>query len=134
MEDTGLKTIIIAATLLLPIAAQAQFYPQPSYGSNVVIVPPAYPSGGDGTGGGSTMPFQSPQAGQQRLLEMLETGGIEQPARRTMPEGCVYSGQVYSDGAIVRNDAGRQVCGPRAGAEPDGSGQMPVSWRAIPGE
>jgi hypothetical protein len=121
---------MIAATLLLPIAAQAQFYPQPSYGSNVVIVPPAYPNGG----GGSTMPIPSPQAGQQRLLEMLETGGIEQPARWTTPQGCVYSGQLYSEGATVRNDAGRRVCGPRAGAEPDDSGQMPLSWRAVPGE
>ncbi len=126
--------MLIAAALLLPIAAQAQFYPQPSYGPNVVIVPPAYPNSNDGAGTGYNMPFQPPQAGQQRLLEMLETGGVEQPARRATPQGCVYSGQVYSEGAMVRNEAGRQVCGQRAGAEPDASGQMPLSWRAVPGE
>ena len=126
--------MLVAAALLLPIAAQAQFYPQPGYGPNVVIVPPAYPNNGDNTGGGVNMPFQPPQVGQQRLLEMLETGGVEQPPRRTTPQGCVYSGQVYSEGAIVRNEAGRQVCGPRTGAEPDASGQMPLSWRAVPGE
>ena len=120
--------MLIAAALLLPIAAQAQFYPQPSYGPA-----PAYPNAGDSTGSGYNMPFQPPQVGQQRLLEMLETGGVEQPARRTTPQGCVYSGQVYSEGAMVRNEAGRQVCGPRAGAEPDASGQRPLSWRAVPG-
>ena len=80
------------------------------------------------------MPFPSPQAGQQRLPEMLETGGVEQPPRQATPQGCIYSGQIYSEGAIVRNEAGRQVCGQRAGAEPDASGQMPLSWRAVPGE
>ena len=129
-----MKTMLLAATLMLPIAAQAQFYPQPSYGSNVVIVPPVYPNGGNDIGGGTNMPFPSPQAGQQRLLEMLETGGIEQPERRATPAGCIYSGQAYSEGAMVRNEAGRQVCSPRAGAEPDVSGQMPLSWHTVPGE
>lgn len=128
----------VAMVLLAPIgvstSAQAQYYPPPSYGPNVVIVPPVFPNGGDNTGGGYNMPFQSPQVGQQRLLEMLETGGIEQPVRRPTPQGCVYSGQIYSEGAVVRNDAGRQVCSPRAGAEPDASGQMPLSWHAVPGE
>ena len=128
---------MVAMTLLLPMGslatAQAQLYPQPSYGSSVVIVPPAFYGGGD-TGSGNNMPFPSPQAGQRRLLEMLETGGIEQLPRRDTPAGCIYSGQVYSEGAVVRSEAGRQLCGPRAGAEPDASGQMPLSWRAVSGE
>lgn len=112
---------------------QAQYPSRPSYGSSIVVVPPTYP-GGDNTGGSYGMPFLSPQAGQQRLLEMLDTGGVEQPPRQAAPQGCIYSGQIYSEGAIVRNEAGRQVCGQRAGAEPDASGQMPLSWRAGPGE
>ena len=128
---------VAAMTLLLPIGslaiAQAQVYPQPSYGSNVVIVPPAYPGGGN-TGAGDSMPFPSPQAGQRQLLEMLETGGIEQLPRRDTAPGCIYSGQVYPEGAVVRNEAGRQLCGPRAGAEPDASGQMALSWRPVSGE
>ena len=127
----------MAVALLLPIGvttgAEAQYSSRPSYGSSIVVVPPTYPSG-DNTGGGYGMPFSSPQAGQQRLLEMLETGGVEQPPRQATPQGCIYSGQIYSEGAIVRNEAGRQVCGQRAGAEPDASGQMPLSWRAVPGE
>ena len=127
----------IAMTVMLPIGispgAQAQYSSRPSYGSSIVVVPPTY-SGVDNTGGGYAMPFPSPQAGQQRLLEMLETGGVEQPSRQATPQGCIYSGQIYSEGAIVRNEAGRQVCGQRAGAEPDASGQMPLSWRAVPGE
>jgi len=98
----------------------------------IVVVPPTYPSGDNSDGYG--MPFPSPQAGQQRLLEILETGGVEQPPRQAAPQGCIYSGQVYLDGAIVRNEARRQVCGQRAAAEPDASGQMPLSWRAVPGE
>ena len=126
----------MAVALLLPIAvstgAHAQYPSRPSYGSSIVVVPPTYP-GGDNTGGYG-MPFPSPQAGQQRLLEMLETGGVEQPPRQTTPQGCIYSGQIYSEGAVVRNEAGRQVCGQRAGTEPDASGQLPLSWRAVPGE
>lgn len=126
----------MAVTLLLPIGlstgAQAQHPSRSSYGSSIVVVPPTY-SGGDNTGGYG-MPFPSPQAGQQRLLEMLDTGGVEQSPRHATPQGCIYSGQIYSEGAIVRNDTGRQVCGPRTGAEPDASGQMPLSWRAVPGE
>lgn len=128
---------MVAMTLLLPMGslatAQAQLYPQPSYGSSVVIVPPAFAGGGN-IGGGDNMPFPSPQAGQQRLLEMLETGGIEQLPRRDNAPGCIFSGQVYSEGTVVRNEAGRQLCGPRAGAEPDASGQMPLNWRAVSGE
>ena len=126
----------MAVALLLPIAvspvAHAQCPSRPSYGSSIVVVPPTYP-GGDNTGGYG-MPFPSSQAGQQRLLEMLETGGVKQPPHQTTPQGCIYSGQIYSEGAVVRNEAGRQVCGQRAGAEPDASGQMPLSWRAVPGE
>ena len=54
------------------------FTARPSYGSSIVVVPPTY-QGSDNTGGGYAMPFPSPQVGQQRLLEMLETGGVEQP-------------------------------------------------------
>lgn len=93
--------------MLLPIIAEARFYTEPSYGSKVVIVPPAYPTGGGNTGIVYNMPFQSPQAGQRRLLEMLETGGVEQPVRRTMQQDYVYSGLVYSEGAIVRREARR---------------------------
>ena len=129
----------ITTALLLPIGSmscvQAQPYQQRSLGPSVVIVPPAYPGSDGNTGSGYDMPFPSPQAGQQRLLEMLDTGGIERPSRGiAAPQGCIYSGQIYSEGAMVRNEAGRQVCGPRAGAEPDASGQMPLSWRAVPGE
>ncbi len=128
---------MVAMTLLLPMSslatAQAQLYPQPSYGSSVVIVPPAFYGGGN-TGAGDSVPFPSPQAGQRQLLEMLETGGIEQHPRRDTAPGCIYSGQVYPEGAVVRIEAGRQLCGPRAGAEPDASGQMPLSWRPVSGE
>lgn len=130
-----------AMAVLVPIGvtapAAAQSYMRPSYGQNVIIVPPSYPGypAGDDTGGGPGLPFLSPQAGQQRLLEMLDTGGIERPARSNdaTPPGCVYSGQIYSEGAIIRSDAGRQVCGPRAGVEPDASGQTPLAWQAVPG-
>ena len=121
---------MIAATLL-PAAAYAQLSQPGYYAPNVVVMPPGY--GGYGSAEDNASPFPSPLANQQRLLEMLNTGGIEPPARRTAPQGCIYAGQTYSEGAIVRNEAGRQVCGPHAGAEPDASGQVPLSWRAVPG-
>ena len=133
------KKFWVAVVLMVPLAittrAQAQFYPQPSYGSNVVVVPPSYPGGGNGTAGGYDAPFSSPPGDQHRLRDLLETGGVERPNRTSgAPQGCIYSGQIYSEDAVVRNEAGRQVCGPRAGAEPDASGQLPLSWRAVPGE
>ena len=128
-------TVGLIAPLAITTRAQAQFYPQPSYGSNVVVVPPSYPGVGPGTTGGYDGPFSSPPGNQHRLRELLETGGVDRPSRTNgAPQGCIYSGQIYSEGAVVRNEAGRQVCGPRAGAEPDASGQLPLSWRAVPGE
>lgn len=127
-----MRIIVIAAALLLPAAAHAQSSQSGYYGRSVAITPPSY--GADSSVESYASPFPSPLARQQRLLEMLNTGGVEQPAHRTVPQGCIYSGQVYSEGAIVRNGAGRQRCDPHAGAEPDASGQLPLSWRAVPGD
>ena len=68
----------------------------------------------------------------QRLLETLDTGGIERPAPSTRPPGCIYAGQIYSEGAVVTPTNGeRQTCVPRPGAEPDLSGQMPLAWQSM---
>lgn len=117
--------------LTLPLAAQAQYYPPVPYGTNgTVIVPPSYPAGP-----GATMPFQSPQAGQQRMLEMLQNGGLERPeqARPERPRGCIFAGQLYSEGAVVKSEIGLQVCDETNGAPPDARGEPPLRWRVVPG-
>lgn len=120
-----------ALLLVLPMAAQAQYYPPTPYSPNgMVIVPPAYP-----TGPGATMPFPSPQAGQQRMLEMLQNGGLERPdpARAEPPRGCTFAGQLYSEGAVVKSEIGLQVCDETNAVPPNARGQRPLRWRVVPG-
>lgn len=118
-EAKMVRMLVVAAALLLPGMAQAQLpgqnYPYQSYiPPNVVVTPP--PFVGSGAGSGYPLPFETQQQQSQRLLEMLDTGGIERPAPAATPPGCVFAGQVYTEGATVRSEGGdRQVCGPRPG-------------------
>jgi hypothetical protein len=80
------------------------------------------------------MPFQQQQYRTQRLLEMLDTGGIEHPAAAAAPPACVFAGQVFSEGASARGEDGeRQVCAPRPGAQPDAAGPLPLIRQPAPG-
>ena len=130
------RTLLVAA-VLLPGSAMAQvpgqFAPQPQFvAPNVVVTPPAFGFGGGGYGTSSPLPFETQQTQQQRLLETLDTGGIERPAPSTRPPGCIYAGQIYSEGAVVTPTNGeRQTCVPRPGAEPDLSGQRPLAWQSM---
>lgn len=122
--------VVAGAAVMLPLAAQAQYYPVLPYGPTVTtIVPPSY-----STGPGAAMPFPSPQAGQQRLLELLQNGGVDRPERGSEPSrGCIYAGQLYSEGAVIKSDAGRQMCSKPAGADQDGRGESLLAWRLVPG-
>ncbi|MDJ0390186.1 hypothetical protein QMO56_18915 [Roseomonas sp. E05] len=137
LEAKMVRKLLVAVALLLPGMAQAQLpgqnYPYQSYiPPNVVVAPP--PFAGSGAGAGYPLPFETQQMQQQRLLEMLDTGGIARPATAATPPGCVYAGQVYTEGATVRSEGGeRQVCGPRPGARPDLNGQVPLAWQPAPG-
>ncbi|WP_186374237.1 hypothetical protein [Roseomonas gilardii] len=132
--DTTLSRILLVATLLLPEAAMAQlpgqFGPQQQFlAPNVVVTLPF----AGGTVGANPLPFETQQTQQQRLLEMLNTGGIERPAPAAVAAGCMFAGQIYSEGALVRAEGGdRQVCLPRPGAEPDAAGHLPLAWQAAP--
>lgn len=132
-----MRSMLWVSMLLLPIVARAQipqrYYPQEQfYAPNVVVTPPPFVGGG--AGGGSPLPFETQQIQHQRLLEMLDTGGIERPAPAAPPLGCVFAGQVYTEGATVRSEGGdRQVCGPRPGSRPDLNGQVPLAWQPAPG-
>lgn len=123
--------LAIMGVAVLPTCAQAQYYPPVPYGTNgTVIVPPA-----NSSGPGAAMPFPSPQAGQQRLLELLQHGGLDrsEPARAEPPRGCIFAGQLYSDGAVVKSEVGLQVCGETNAVPPDALGQRPLRWRVVPG-
>lgn len=132
-----MRKLILASALLVPVLARAQtpaqFYPQQQfYAPNVVVTPPPFVGGGAGTG--YPLPFETQQMQQHRMLEMLDTGGIERPAPTATPPGCVYAGQVYTEGATVRSEGGdRQVCGPRPGSRPDLNGHVPLAWQPAPG-
>lgn len=121
----------------MPVFAQAQSAGRSSlYQSyippGVVVTPPPF-TGGEASAG-NPLPFETQQMQQQRLLEMLDTGGIERPAPAATPLGCVYAGQVYTEGATVRSEGGdRQVCGPRPGSRPDLNGQVPLAWQPASG-
>lgn len=126
------KTVLaIMGVAVLPTFAQAQYYPPVPYGTNgTVIVPPAYPSVP-----GAAMPFPSPQAGQQRMLELLHNGGLErsEPPRAESPRGCIFADQLYSEGAVVKSDVGLQLCDETNAVPPDARGQRPLRWRVVPG-
>jgi hypothetical protein len=131
-----LKKLLLASALLVPVPAHApapaQFYPQQPYYLPAVPVPP--PPFDGGVLGGDPMPFQQQQYGTQRLLEMLDTGGIEHPAATGAPPAYVFAGQVFSEGASVRGEDGeRQVCAPRPGAQTHAAGQLPLIWQPAPG-
>lgn len=132
-----LSRILLVAALLLPELAMGQasgqFAPQPQFvAPNVIVTPPPYGFGGGGYGASSALPFETQQTQQQRLLETLDTGGIERPAPSARPPGCIYAGQIYSEGAVVTPTNGERLrCVPRPGAEPDLSGQMPLAWQSM---
>lgn len=123
--------LAVMGGVVLPACANAQYYRPVPYGTNgTVIVPPAYSSGP-----GAAMPFPSPQAGQQRMLELLQNGGLErsEPPRADSPRGCIFAGQLYSEGAVVKSDVGLQICDETNAVPPDARGQRPLRWRVVPG-
>ena len=122
--------LLLAGQAQTPIQAQV---PSPRSLSPGVLVGPLQ-GGGRGGIAGDAIPFAAPQLGPQPLLGPVLLDGIDASGfGGEAAPGCLYAGQAYSEGAIIRNDAGRQVCGQRRGAVPDASGQVPLGWRFIPG-
>ncbi|MGI4952775.1 MAG: hypothetical protein ACRYGM_13325 [Janthinobacterium lividum] len=130
----ALPVLLLLLAVQAPIQAQIPIQaPSPrSFGPGVLVGP--LQGGGRGGIVGDAIPFAAPQFGPQPLLGPIVLDGLDPSSLGgEAAPGCLYAGQAYSEGAVIRNDAGRQVCGPRRGAVPDASGQVPLGWRFIPG-